>query len=458
MNLSRRSLLKSAAALAVFPTPARSAPLTLTAREGAQLIAPPGFPETAIWGFDGQVPGSPIHLRQGERVQRRLVNELPKATSVHWHGIRIDNAMDGVPGLTQDAVPGGATFDYDFIVPDAGTYWYHAHNKSVEQVARGLYGPLIVHESEAPDVEQDLVLMLDDWRLDPETAQITQDFDNGHDLSHAGRLGNLITVNGAFDPSFPVQQNQRLRLRLVNAANARVFTVGLDGMTGWIVALDGMPLAEPIPIEDTFPLAPAQRADLLVDVLAANAETASLFSQERDGAFGLARFSVAGQAASTPRSGVRPLPPNPLPELTDLNNVPRHEMRLQGGAMRWLESARIGETELSGRELAQLGRFWALNGYAERPDDPFLDAPLGSVHRIAFVNETVFPHAMHLHGHHFRLILPDGTLGPWRDTVLVERGETREIALVTDNPGNWLLHCHMLGHAASGMMSWYRVT
>lgn len=458
MTVTRRQILKSAAAMAVVPTLARATPLVLSAREGAQLIAPPGYPETRVWGFDGRVPGSPIHLGQGERLRRRLTNELPQATSVHWHGIRIANAMDGVPGLTQDAVPKGGTFDYDFVVPDAGTFWYHSHNKSVEQVARGLYGPLIVHEAVAPDVDQDLVLMLDDWRLDPETAQITEDFDNGHDLSHAGRLGNLVSVNGAFDPAYPVRRHERLRLRLINAANARVFDLGLEGMAGWIVALDGMPLAEPNPVQDSFPLAPAQRADLLVDVVADDADTASLFSRERDGAFGLVRFSVSGQAAAAQRTGIQPLSPNPLPDMTDLIDAPRHQMSLQGGAMRWLESARLGSTEMSGQELAQLGRFWALNGYAERPDDPFLDVAQGSTHRIAFVNETVFPHAMHLHGHHFRLILPDGTLGPWRDTVLVERGETREIALVADNPGNWLLHCHMLGHAASGMMSWFRVT
>lgn len=458
MTVTRRHVLKSAAALAVLPTLARSEPHVMTARAGAQLIAPPGFPETRVWGFDGRVPGPAIRVKQGRRLSRRLRNELQQATSVHWHGVRIDNAMDGVPGLTQHAVPTGQEFDYEFALRDAGTYWYHAHNRSVEQVARGLYGPLIVEEPEAPDVDQDLTLMLDDWRLDPETAQIADDFDNGHDLSHAGRLGNLVTVNGSFDPVFPVKRHERVRLRLINASNARIYDLGLDGLVGWIVALDGMPLTDPIAIEGTFPLAPAQRADLMVDVVAEAGGTASLVSRERDGAFGLVRLRIAGQASSAPRAGVQPLPPNPLPEIPDLDGIPRHRMTLEGGAMRWLDSARLGDVELSGRELAQLGRFWALNGYAERPDDPFLDATIGSRHRIAFVNETAFPHAMHLHGHHFRLILPDGSLGPWRDTVLIERGETREIALVTDNPGNWLLHCHMLGHAASGMMSWFRVT
>ncbi|NOD45876.1 multicopper oxidase domain-containing protein [Ruegeria sp. HKCCD5849] len=457
MLFTRRHILKTAAAASLLPFAARAGYPMLEAREAQQRVAPDGFPDTTVWSFDGTVPGTTIRVGQGARVQRQLLNALPQPTSVHWHGIRIDNSMDGVPGLTQDVVETGRSFDYDFVVPDAGTYWYHAHNRSMEQVARGLYGPLIVEEAQTPDVDQDLILMLDDWRLDPETAQITDDFGNGHDLSHAGRLGNIVTVNGSFDPAFSVQRHQRLRLRLINASNARIYDLDIDGLSGWIVALDGMPLETPLELSGSFPLAPAQRADLIVDVVT-EGDTASLVSVERDGAFGLARFDVTGDAAMAQRQSVSALPPNPLPEIKNIEDAPLHRMVLQGGAMRWLESARLGETELSGQELAQLGRFWALNGRAERPEDPFLDAEIGSLHRVEFVNETAFPHAMHLHGHHFRLILGDGSLGPWRDTVLVGRGQTRQIALVADNPGGWLLHCHMLGHAASGMMSWFRVT
>ncbi|WP_209833419.1 multicopper oxidase family protein [Ruegeria sp. HKCCE3926] len=457
MILNRRHLLQSAAAAFLMPRVASAGFAPLNARVAKYPIAPASYPETVVWTYDGSVPGVELRVRQGDRIQRTLMNQLPQATSVHWHGIRIENAMDGVPGLTQDAVEAGASFDYSFVVPDAGTYWYHAHNQSIEQVARGLYGPLIVEETVAPDVDQDWVLMLDDWRLDPETAQITDDFDNGHDLSHAGRIGNILTVNGSFDPAFAVRRNERLRLRLVNASNARIFDLDLDGLSGWIVALDGMPLDTPLRLSGSFPLAPAQRADLIVDVVT-EGETASLVSVERDGSFGLARFEVGGNAAGAHRQGVSALPPNPLPEIGNFQRAGAHQMVLQGGAMRWLESGRLGGTELSGRELAQLGKFWALNGYAERPEDPFLDAAVGSLHRIEFVNETAFPHAMHLHGHHFRLIMDDGSLGPWRDTVLVGRGQTRQIALIADNPGNWLLHCHMLGHAASGMMSWFRVS
>ncbi len=456
MTLDRRQFLASAAAAAIFPLRLHAGPQVIEAREGVAQIAPAPHGMTPIWGFDGLAPGPEIRLQQGARLSRRLVNALPQATSVHWHGIRIENAMDGVPGLTQEPVMPGQGFDYEFALPDAGTYWYHAHNRSFEQVARGLYGPLVVEEADGPDVDDDLVLMLDDWRLDPETVAIRDDFDNGHDLSHAGRIGNIVTVNGRFDPSFSVERNARLRLRLVNAANARVFSLGLDGMSGWLVALDGMPLEAPRPLEESIVLAPAQRADLIVDVTAAEGEIASVVELQRDGGYGLARFEVTEGSRMSRDMDPGPLPPNPLPDLERWQDAPRHEMRIEGGAMRWLDSAMLGDTRISGQELAKLGRFWALNGRADRPEDPFLEAARDSLHRIRFVNDSMFPHGMHLHGHHFRVVGSDG-LGPWRDTVLVDRGETVEIALRADNPGKWLLHCHMLGHAAAGMSTWFRV-
>jgi FtsP/CotA-like multicopper oxidase with cupredoxin domain len=118
---------------------------------------------------------------------------------------------------------------------------------------------------------------------------------------------------------------------------------------------------------------------------------------------------------------------------------------MMGGAMRGM------------REMAAAGMVWALNGRADMPDAPLLEAARGQTVRLRLVNDTAWPHAMHLHGHHFRRV--DGPApGPWRDTLLMDRGETAEIAFVADNPGDWLLHCHMLAHAATGMMTWVRVT
>ncbi|ETW10594.1 multicopper oxidase type 3, partial [Roseivivax marinus] len=210
--------------LAAEPEPATE---RLVARVASTQFAPEGYPATEIWGYDGLIPGRTLRQPQGSRLRLRFENELPGASSVHWHGIRVDNAMDGVAGVTQPAVAPGDTFDYDVRLPDAGTFWYHAHLRSVEQVARGLYGALVVDEAEGPDVDRDEVLILDDWLIDPETAQIDADFASPHDRSHAGRRGNFITVNGAADFALPAKRHERLRLRVVNAANARIFEVAL---------------------------------------------------------------------------------------------------------------------------------------------------------------------------------------------------------------------------------------
>jgi len=118
----------------------------------------PGAPMTDVMAYDAQVPGPTLRIPQGQRVAFRLTNTLDKPTSVHWHGIRLENAMDGVPGLTQDPIEPGESFDYSFVAPDAGTYWYHSHLKSWEQVARGLYGPLIVEEIMPVDVDSTVCL------------------------------------------------------------------------------------------------------------------------------------------------------------------------------------------------------------------------------------------------------------------------------------------------------------
>ena len=258
-----------------------------------QQIAPAGYPTTDLWTINGALPGEALRLPQGDRLRVTVQNDLPQPSALHWHGIRIDNAMDGVPGITQSPIAPGARFDYDFALPDAGTYWYHSHAQAIEQVERGLQGPLIVTEADAPDVDQDLTLMLDDMRLTREAA-IAEGFDNGHDLSHGGRLGNVLLTNGGMEAAYPARQGDRLRLRLINSANARIFTLGLQGLRGWIMALDGMPLPAPQDLPDRIALAPAQRVDLFVDVTAAAGEDAFLIHFDRDGGYEQARFPVSG--------------------------------------------------------------------------------------------------------------------------------------------------------------------
>lgn len=460
MKLSKRDFLRmSTAGLVCMPgsLSAQTDMRSVTAKVADVQLLPDGYGKTQIWGFDGIAPGPEIRVAQGARVQRRLINDLPDPTSTHWHGIRIENAMDGVAGLTQDAVRPGQSFDYDFVAPDAGTYWYHAHNRSFEQVARGLQGALIVEEPEPIDIDREEVLILDDWRIDPEKAQIADTFGAMHDLSHAGRLGNVLTTNGVYSLTMTVKRNERLRLRLINASNARIFQLALDGLEGWIVAKDGMPLTQPQPLEGPFLLSSAQRVDLIVDVTAQTGSVGHIVQLTREEGFSQVAFEVTGDATRARRGTPQPLPPNAhaMPDLKSARNI---ALLMEGGAMSGMRGAVMDGQMSSMSDLMTAGNFWAFNGTVGGMDGPPLaELSRGESVRLKITNDTPFPHAMHLHGMHFHEIERDGSLGALRDTTLLNRGDVRDIAFVADNPGKWLLHCHMLSHAESGMMAWVDV-
>jgi len=465
MMINRRNALLSGLVLSAMPSGALAgkAPISLEPMRGRARLGPPDVPETAIWGYGGQVPGREIRIAQGSEVWTTLKNGLEQPTTVHWHGIRIDNAMDGVSALTQAPVKPGETFDYRFTAPDAGTFWYHPHNRTWEQMARGLYGPLIVEEAEPPAYDRDLVLMLDDWRLNEDGQIDEESFGSLRDWSHAGRLGNWPTVNGAPQPDYRVKRNERLRLRIINCANASVQVLRLDGMTARTVAYDGMPV-EPVELDGTFIMAPAQRVDLIADV---TSDEAALMIAGREN-FRACGFTVDGEARPKALTDPVTLPANPLPTDLDLKNAVRTTLTVGGGAMGGMEGgARIGgfgatyrgEEPVTGllsvRTLAfEHNLVWALNGVAGMPLEPLFKAERGQTAVVKLVNEGRWPHAMHFHGHHFRELAKGS---PWRDTILLNPRETKEVAFVADNPGRWMLHCHMLEHQAGGMGTWFEV-
>ena len=270
-RIARRDLLAAGAAAALSvalprgPVLAAAGQHRLVAGQAWAPLAGGAYPATEVWAYDGAVPGPEIRLRQGGRVRVAVANRLTESTTVHWHGLRVPNAMDGVPHLTQAPIEPGAEFVYEFEAPDAGTYWYHPHQRSFEQVARGLYGPLIVEEPAPPAVDRDLVWVLSDWRLLPD-ASISGDFGNRMETGMAGRIGNTVTVNGQVTDSFAVRAGERLRLRLVNAATARIFGLEFRGHRPLVIALDGQPVAPHEPGGGRVLLGPAQRADLVLDL------------------------------------------------------------------------------------------------------------------------------------------------------------------------------------------------
>ncbi|GGB46269.1 copper oxidase [Roseibium aquae] len=460
---SRRRFLQAAGALAAtgaVPGPSWALAqvddgfLELTARPAPKrLYENTGLPSD-LWTYNGTAPGPEIRVKHRERVRVRLINELPEATSIHWHGIRIDNAMDGVAGLTQDPVPPGEVFEYDFEVPDAGTFWYHAHTKSWNQVGRGLYGALIVEENTPPTGrEQDLVLVVDDWRLTRDGRLDTESFGSLHDWSHGGRLGNWLTVNGRTNPDFRLQAGEIYRLRIINAANARILAIDPKRIGGDLIAYDGQPLAVPRPFDwEVELMGPGQRFDL---ILRPEAESdLALVELSGNQPLTFARFPVE-QGGAIKAPDVRLPKPNPF-AAPDLGAARVFELDMTGGAM-----GRMGQILHKGEVLdrdgmRRTGQVWAFNGHAGNLEAPLFQAHLGETVVIRTRNLTRWPHAMHAHGHHFR-ILQDGALGEWRDTFLIAPEEQVEIAFQAENPGKWLFHCHMLEHAAGGMTSWFEV-
>lgn len=436
--------------------------ITLKASRATAPIAEPDHSGTRVWAYNGSVPGTPLRVRQGKEIRLRFVNALPQPSTVHWHGIRLDNAMDGVAGLTQDAVPPGETFDYTFTTPDAGTFWYHPHNRSWEQMARGLYGALIVDEANPPRVDRDLVLIFDDWRLGRDGQIDEASFGNMMDWSHAGRLGNWLTVNGRSQPEIAVAKGERLRLRLINCANARVMSLAFPGHDVRIAALDGQPVAPHAPKDGVVVLAPAQRADVIVDMGLDPGTRAAVREISTRVPLDAVRFAYDARRVvrESPLASPIRLPDNRLPTRLDLGNAQSTDLVMQGGAMGGMRGGMMGGRRMGMREMMGRGMAWTFNGVAGMPKTPLIDARRGRTVVLKMVNDTAWPHAMHLHGHHFRVIARNGRPvadAPWRDTELMQRGERADIAFVADNPGKWLLHCHMLEHMAAGMVTWISV-
>lgn len=425
----------------------------------APLLSGP-IPPTPVWAYEGSVPGPEIRVKAGERVRVRLENALAQETSVHWHGIRIDNAMDGASGLTQEPVAPGKTFDYDFVAPDPGTYWYHTHDRSWEQNARGLHGPLVVEEREPYAVERDVTLVIDDWLLDDDGRIDEESFGSAMDWSHGGRIGNQLTVNGRTVPMLPVRAGERIRFRVINTANARIMGIGFGALPATLVALDGHPVA-PRPVDELEVVAPAQRADIVVDMTGAPDTEGEVLVYTEDGQIPGARLSYGSDAPVRETFGAVPALPDGMRHAAlDLDNAVRAELLMEGGAMGMMRSAMMGGQMMGLREMMGKRRFWAFNGVAGDLDLPLARVERGRTAVLTIRNDTTWPHAMHLHGHHFQVLTRNGTPDPnrdWRDTELMDAREDIEIAFVADNPGKWLLHCHMLEHQAGGMITWLEV-
>lgn len=425
-----------------------------------------GYPMTDVLAYDGTIPGPTLRIRQGEPIRIAVENRLDQDTTVHWHGIRLQNAMDGVPGLTQPPIKPGDSFVYEFTPPDAGTFWYHPHANSLEQLGRGLAGALIVEEREPVAVDRDITWMLSDWRL-AKDAQVAPGFGNLMEAGMSGRVGNTVTLNGRVPDDQPVRASERLRLRLINASLARIMALRFEGHSPVIVALDGQPCEPHEPEDGRLVFGPAMRIDVMLDMSGELGRRYAVIDDYYDElSYTLTNLAYEKTALrSTPPAAQLILPGNPLP-MPDLKTAARQDIVLQGGMMGGGTMSGVGG--MMGQAMPGMdgGPVWAINGQSMKGDGHAGMEPLFTLSRrqscfLTMRNETAWWHTMHIHGFSMLVLSRNGAAVPHRqrqDTVLMAPKDVVECAFVADNPGDWMLHCHVTDHQMAGLMTMFRVT
>jgi FtsP/CotA-like multicopper oxidase with cupredoxin domain len=473
-NVSRRTLLQCGVSLALTTASssraaqaAGPAKYRLQIARGTHNLTGDKTLPTDVLAYNNLVPGPVLRLKQGEPARIIVKNGLDQETTVHWHGIRVPNAMDGVPGLTQTPIKANESFIYEFTPPDAGTFWYHPHANSLQQIGRGLAGALIVEEREPIQVDRDLLWVLQDWRLTKE-GQIAGDFGSMMDAAMSGRVGNVVTINGNIPVDQLVKAGERVRLRLANAALARMMSLHLEGHRPIIVAIDGQPCEPHEPEDGRLVLAPAMRIDVVIDMQGEPGKRYEVIDDFYDG-LSYALTGLLYEAGSSlrahPFDAPLRLPPNPLP-IPDIVNAIRHDIVLQGGMMGGGKMQGMGGMMGNATSGMDGGPIWAINGMSMTGDGmagmpPMFTLARGSTCILAIRNETAWWHPMHIHGFSPMMLTRNGAPVPrqqWQDTMLLAPRDSIECAFMADSPGDWMLHCHVTDHQMTGLMTVFRVT
>jgi len=426
-----------------------------------------GGSTTRTSAFNDQVPGPELRLNVGDELRVRLVNGLPDPTTVHWHGSALRNDMDGVPDLTMSPVAPGGHFDYSFIAPDPGTYWYHPHVGV--QLDTGLQGALIVEDpNEKAYYDDEVVLVLDDWTdgmgeapadilarlgrdgmdmggmdmdgmdMDMEGMMTTEAEPLGSDTGDVAYPAHVI--NGQL-PQAPVtvdaRPGRRIRFRLINAGSDTAYRFAIGGHRLTVTHADGF---EVRPVEvDTLILGMGERYDVVVTT-ADGVFPIVAVPEGKDDPAGAAVLKTS--SGSAPVSSARP-------------------RELSGRMLAYADLAPVDALALPSRtpdreldvtlQMIDGGRRWYINGAGYGDNDP-LDVRAGERVRLNLRNQTMMFHPMHLHGHTFALAGSAGS-GVRKDTVNVLPMQSLPVDLEAVNPGQWLLHCHNTYHHELGMMA-----
>jgi FtsP/CotA-like multicopper oxidase with cupredoxin domain len=395
----------------------------------------PGF-KTPAWTYNGTVPGPMIRAKLGDRVIVHFKNSLPEATTIHWHGLRVPNDMDGAPGVTQPPIESGAEFRYEFELRDAGTYWYHPHTDSSTQVGRGLYGAFIVEDPADPKAfGDDLVMLLSDMGLD-EQGQLLPADTGGNFGDLFGREGAVLLVNGKIRPTLKLRTGKQQRWRLINATRARYYNVRLRNHRFMRLGGDNGLAARSADVYNLI-ITPGERADAVFTPADPPGSTNVLRWVPTERGYG-STFSRASEEMVLLETVADPaVTPEPIP--TELRKI--EPLDVSNAKQRTLDLT------IAIKSKVEMG----VNGVPFWKAKP-LEVALGDTEVWRIVNNTDFSHPFHLHGYFFQ-VLDDTRVLEWKDTVDVPTKSELTLAVrFDDRPGAWMYHCHILDHAEAGMM------
>ena len=398
--------------------------------------------QTTAWTYNGVLPGPLLRAKLGDRVIVHFRNSLPEATTIHWHGLRVPNDMDGAPGATQPPVEPGGEFRYEFTLRDSGTYWYHPHQNSAAQVGRGLYGPIVVEDPNEPQgLGDELVLVLSDMGLDANNELLPADT-GGKFGDLFGREGSVLLVNGKIRPNLKVRAGKQQRWRVINAARARYYNLRLRDHRFIRLGGDNGLAARS---EDLYGVlvTPGERADVVFTPASAPGSRTMLRWMPTDRGYGSMFNRPSEDMLAIETVDLPPVAPAPIPtQLREIRRVAtdaaiRHDMEL---------TITLGNNDV----------VMGINGVPYSHAEPLV-ARVGETHVWRIINNTDFAHPFHLHGYFFQ-VLDDARVPEWKDTVNVPAKSELSIAVEFDErPGMWMYHCHILDHADVGMMGHLQV-
>jgi len=411
--------------------------VSLTAASTRQSLG--GDADLELMAYNGSVPGPLLQARVGDEIIVHFQNDLDQPTTIHWHGLRISDAMDGTPRV-QDPVAPGESFTYRFTAPEAGSFWYHPHVRGNEQVERGLYGPLVIHGEHDPDYDHERYMMLDDILLDDD-GQIAS-FELSHMEQMHGRTGNTLVNNGVIDDPIKAtaEQGQVERWRLVNPSNARTMSLSISGAHVRIIGTDGGLLDEPYDVRtgDRITLAVGQRYDVEVAYLEPGSVVMNSHVFTLDDAGEVVEIALPVAQVEVAETGKQAFMPKWTQPPMLMDRTMNRDAELQFDAIQ-------GEDGILQ---------WRINGMSNH-EEPLFTFDQGDTVHMTLRNLMGPEHPFHLHGQFFRIVGGEPGL---KDTVLVGGGETIELEAYMDNPGRWMAHCHILEHVELGMMSEIVVT